>query len=272
MRVGIGTGTDMAKAPKAIGTPTTPRNPAWTRDELILALDLYLRHRNSPPSKDSAAVKELSSVLNELGRAVQLDDKRTFRNSAGVYMKMMNFRRFDPDYTAQGKVGLQRGNKDEEVVWQLFANDPQRLTEVSQAIRGCISGRDDSSASLAEDEPEIQDAEEGRILTRVHRQRERSRKLVEQVKAMALKKSARLVCAACGFDFVDAYGPSAGGIIDVHHTKPLHTLAEGHRTSVHDLALLCANCHRVVHASRPWLSVEEVAALHIAAKQSRGAK
>jgi predicted HNH restriction endonuclease len=258
---------DMAKAPKAIETQRAPRNPAWTRDELILALDLYLRHRDSPLSEDSPAVKELSAVLNELGRAVQLNDRRTFRNPAGVSMKMMNFRRFDPTYTAQGKVGLQRGNKDEEVVWRLFANDPERLVEVSQAIRGCISGRDDSSAYLAEDEPGILDAEEGRILTRVHRQRERSRKLVEQVKAMALKKSGRLTCAACGFDFIDAYGPSASGIIDVHHTKPLHTLAEGHRTNVHDLALLCANCHRVVHASRPWLSVEEVSVLRSARRK-----
>lgn len=29
------------------------RNPTWTRDELILALDLYLRFRESPPSKNS---------------------------------------------------------------------------------------------------------------------------------------------------------------------------------------------------------------------------
>jgi len=268
MRVDIGTGMDMAKAPKAIEPPKAPRNPAWTRDELILALDLYLRHRDSPPSKNSAAVKELSSVLNDLGRAVQLDDRRTFRNPAGVYMKMMNFRRFDPTYTAQGRVGLRRGNRDEGVVWRLFADDPKRLSEVSQAIRAYLVDQYATSTYLVEEEPEIQDAEEGRILTRVHRQRERSRKLVEQVKAMALTKFGCLACAACGFDFAEAYGPSASGIIDVHHTKPLHTLPEGHRTSIHDLVLLCANCHRVVHARRPWLSVEEVSVL-CASRQKR---
>jgi hypothetical protein len=45
------------------------------------------------------------SVLNELARAVQLDDKRTFRNSAGVYLKAMNSQVFDPNYTAQGNAG-----------------------------------------------------------------------------------------------------------------------------------------------------------------------
>jgi 5-methylcytosine-specific restriction protein A len=254
----------MAKALTPIETSNGSRNPAWTRDELILALDLYLRHRESPPSKDSTAVQELSKVLNEFGRAARLDDKRTFRNPAGVYMKLMNFRRFDPAYTAQGKVGLQRGNKDEEVVWRLFANEPKRLAQVSQAIRACLADQHGATIYLAQDEPEIREAEEGRILTRMHRQRERSRKLVEQVKILALRNFGRLACAACGFDFTEAYGPSGSGVIDVHHTKPLHTLPEGHRTSVHDLALLCANCHRIVHANRPWLSVEQVAALRAA--------
>ncbi|WP_436296613.1 HNH endonuclease [Variovorax sp. LjRoot175] len=95
----------------------------------------------------------------------------------------------------------------------------------------------------------------------MHRVRERSRKLVEQAKKLALKKHGRLFCEACKFDFADRYGAIGQGLIDVHHTKPVHTLAEGDRTSVEDLALLCANCHRVVHSSRKWLSVAEVAAL-----------
>jgi 5-methylcytosine-specific restriction protein A len=30
---------------------------------------------------------------------------------------------------------------------------------------------------------------------------------------------------------------------------------------VGDLRLLCANCHRMVHAKRPWLTMEELAAV-----------
>src|SRR5271168_302046 len=52
----------------------------------------------------------------------------TFRNPNGVYMKMMNFRRFDPLYRARGKTGLTRGNKLEEAVWNDFASDARRLT------------------------------------------------------------------------------------------------------------------------------------------------
>jgi hypothetical protein len=35
------------------------RNPKWTRDELILALDLYLRTHPDPPDKTSKQVSEL---------------------------------------------------------------------------------------------------------------------------------------------------------------------------------------------------------------------
>ena len=79
------------------------RNPAWSRDELILALDLYLRHRAAPPGKDSAEVAELSAFLGRLGRARGLTEATTYRNANGVYMKMMNFRRFDPNYVAEGE-------------------------------------------------------------------------------------------------------------------------------------------------------------------------
>jgi predicted HNH restriction endonuclease len=99
-----------------------PRNPPWVRDELILALDLYLRHAGNPPGKDSAEIIELSQTLDHLARYLGLTKSDRFRNPNGVYMKLMNFRRFDPTYQAQGKSGLVRGNKLEEIVWRDFAS------------------------------------------------------------------------------------------------------------------------------------------------------
>lgn len=247
-----------------------PRNPAWSRDELILALDLYLRHRDAPPGKDSQEVIELSGFLAEMGKALGVGDAETYRNANGVYMKMMNFRRFDPDYTRDGKVGLTRGNKDEEIVWDEFASAPKRLAEVVAAIRASVQQHRDDRELEGTDEPDIVEAAEGRVLTRMHRVRERSRKLVELAKKRALGKYKRLFCEACGFDFSDKYGPTGEGMIDVHHTKPVHTLAsDGDKTSVDDLALLCANCHRVVHSSRKWLSIDEVRKLIDEAKRGQ---
>ncbi|MBS0235166.1 MAG: EVE domain-containing protein [Proteobacteria bacterium] len=117
---------------------TALRNPPWSRDELVLALDLYLRFRNAPPSKDSPEVAELSALLGRMGRGLGLTDAETFRNASGVYMKMMNFRRFDPDYTADGRVGFVRGNKEEEVVWSEFSSDPAALAAAVADIHAAV--------------------------------------------------------------------------------------------------------------------------------------
>jgi hypothetical protein len=50
--------------------PPRQRSPAWTRDELILALDLYLHSRPQLPGKESPEVVALSEELNELARII----------------------------------------------------------------------------------------------------------------------------------------------------------------------------------------------------------
>lgn len=146
----------------------------------------------------------------------------------------------------------------EEDVWHNFTNDPKKLSETAKAIHLIVEKGAVPKASQEEDE-EFAEAEEGRILTRVHRSRERSRKLVEQKKASVLKASGKLKCEACSFDFEEAYGERGKGFIEVHHIKPVHTLAAGDKTRLEDLALLCSNCHRIVHARQPWLTIEKLA-------------
>src|SRR5436305_2081398 len=54
--------------------------------------------------------------------------------AVGSIMKLMNFRRLDPEYTAEGKKGLTRGAKADEEVWAEFAGAPDRCRKVAQAI------------------------------------------------------------------------------------------------------------------------------------------
>ena len=74
------------------------RNPPWSRDELIVALEFYLRHSPSIPDKSSTAIAELSNFLNQLGKELHGETSATYRNPNGVYLKMMNLRRFDTEY------------------------------------------------------------------------------------------------------------------------------------------------------------------------------
>ena len=109
------------RAAEPIGTEQ--RNPSWSRDELILALDLYLRSRTSPYGKDSVEVHELSEFLGHMART-------TGRLS----------RRFDPEYLSGGKVGLERGNKQEEPLWNEFSENPAALAAAVVDIRARYAG------------------------------------------------------------------------------------------------------------------------------------
>jgi 5-methylcytosine-specific restriction protein A len=91
--------------------------------------------------------------------------------------------------------------------------------------------------------------------------RERNRGIVERRKELALARYGRLACEACGFEPAGRYGDRGRVLIECHHTRPVHTLRPGESTRLADLALLCANCHRAIHARRPWLSLDGLRAL-----------
>lgn len=231
------------------------RNPTWNRDELIVALDLYIRHAGNPPGKTSAEITELSDLLNRMG--AQQGRQATYRNANGVYLKMMNFRSLDPTYTQAGQKGMSHRGKGEEGVWNDFAHDPDHLRQVATAIRETVEGGA-VQIIAPDDDDDTTEGEEGRVLTRVHRARERNRAIVDRKKRAVLQKEGVLRCEACCFDFEATYGERGRGFIECHHTKPIHTLLPGTKTKLADLALLCSNCHRMVHAARPWLSVPQL--------------
>jgi 5-methylcytosine-specific restriction protein A len=229
------------------------RNPTWSTDELILVLDLYFKLNPSKARQDHPEVLRLSEILNRLPIHLERSDADRYRNGNGVYMKMCNFLRFDPSY--EGK-GLQRGGRGEEVVWNEFANDLVRLSKVANAITQSVDSPELLLASFYDSDDF--EAPEGAILTRLHKVRERSKKLVQEKKRRTKQRTSRLACEACRFDFFSAYGDHGADFIECHHVKALSTLSSNDKTSLDDLALVCANCHRMLHRSKPWLSIDQL--------------
>lgn len=235
-----------------------PRNPSWSRDELILALDLYMTNPASPPGKGSKAVAELSAILNKMHRLTGGGGSPTLRNENGVYLKMMNLRALDPAFTAQGKVGMQSGGKLEKEVWADYEGNGAALAAAAKVIRDTVDAADEAAvAKLPMAEP--YEGEEGGVVMRLHKRYERDPKLVAEKRKEALA-AGKLACEVCGFDFKATYGELGAGYIEVHHTKPVHALAKGTKTRLADLALLCANCHRMAHRRRVPFSVRAIAA------------
>jgi hypothetical protein len=111
--------------------------------------------------------------------------------------------------------------------------------------------------SAQDDDPELS-GEEGQKRMRSHMVRERDRRLIAAKKKQVQRITGKLACEACGFDFGEAYGKHGEGIIDCHHVVPLSSIIDTQVTRLEDLALLCANCHRIVHRRRQWLTMEQL--------------
>ncbi len=76
----------------------------------------------------------------------------------------------------------------------------------------------------------------------------------------ARKAGKPIACEVCEFDFAVVYGERGRDCCEVHHRTPLHESGKT-ITRLEDLAILCANCHRMIHRYTPWLAVEELADL-----------
>lgn len=236
---------------------STPRNPDWTRDEIVLALATYRQHSPTIPGKESQTILELSTLLNGLHRALGSQGHETIRNANGVYLKLMNLRALDPEYTSQGKVGMQSGGKLEKAVWAEFDGRSNELATEAERVRHAIDSLTEVSLDPVIGADEIIEGEEGGVIMRLHRRRERDRTLVAKKKAWA-RKHDRFRCEVCDFDYGAAYGSLGEGYIEVHHIKPLHMIEGRTVTTLSDLALLCANCHRMAHKRRLPLTLDEL--------------
>jgi 5-methylcytosine-specific restriction protein A len=238
------------------------RNPRWTRDELILALDLYCILNRQYIDSRNPRIVELSNILNKLQVHRRESRQQNFRNPSGVSMKLSNFLSLDPAY---GGKGLSAGSKLDEEVWNEFFIDASpgalpeqvaRLHSLADLIREHI-GDTKISSWFDEKEPDIS-FPEGIIVERIHKSRERNRSLVTRKKRSVLSNKGKLECEICGFDFSKFYGAIGEGFIECHHNVPLAELTASHKTKMKDLSLVCSNCHRMLHRARPWLRVEEL--------------
>ena len=88
-----------------------------------------------------------------------------------------------------------------------------------------------------------------------HYVRERAPQLRKAKLNAVIKQHGHLKCECCG-TFADTYKPEIRrSVFEVHHKRPL---SEGMTNNgVADLALLCASCHRALHATTPLPTVNQ---------------
>jgi hypothetical protein len=144
----------------------------------------------------------------------------------------------------------------------------RRLTEDSGRMLEDIWYSDEYVPTTAQDFLELTEDDaayaEGKIVVRTLRQRHRNRSLVETARLRYRQQHGHLFCQVCGFDFAAVYGID---YIEAHHLRQMAVLDEDHVSRVEDLAMLCANCHRMAHQRTPPYTPEELQALMAARRR-----
>lgn len=120
-------------------------------------------------------------------------------------------------------------------IWGLFKNiNPELLQNIP-------------NLTIEPEDFEDYVAQEGKEKTilKLHKFRERDIKVVNQAKVKA-KREKRLFCEVCLFNFEQQYPYLGIDFIECHHKQPI---SKGgiRETKIDDLAIVCANCHRMLH-------------------------
>lgn len=232
------------------------RNPKWHRDEIILALNLYFQLEPGQIHSKNPEVIELSKVLNKLPIHDVRPDSVKFRNPNGVGLKLSNFLAIDPDYDG---TGMSSYSKLDNEVFDEFFNNRAELGRIAETIRQ-TAVNSSLALKLYRIEDEIDESafavREGKVIYKLHKFYERDGSINQRKKDIILKKYGCLKCEACGFDFKEIYGQIGTGYIECHHRKPLSELGTETQTTLDDLALVCSNCHRMIHRQLNTISVE----------------
>ena len=167
--------------------------------------------------------------------------------------------RLPGDYVAGHAMGITYDltNLPAETV---LRNDLQIAVRAYRALT--FRGGLDVSMETAPDD--VEDLPTGGSLIEIRRYRLHSRIERNPAAARIAKKHHGLRCQVCDINFAERYGPLGEGFIEAHHLRPIALLEEGKPINYDvaaDFAVLCANCHRMIHRTPDPSNLEALRAL-----------
>jgi predicted HNH restriction endonuclease len=197
------------------------------------------------------------ATAGELGLAAGYPPRVAYRITNAVYSALGRRLRTELGLPARQKVLIEvfaRGlPRDSSHPQYRFALRPSATKALASLGWFAEEGADPSSEFSAE---------EGRLVVRLvrHRSRERSLRRAKLAAVLAASPAHRLICEVpgCCFDFESSYGPLGRDFAEVHHLRPLADLDGPIETTLADLAVVCANCHRMLHQARECLTLTEL--------------
>lgn len=92
----------------------------WTREELVLAFNLYLKLPFGKMHSRTPEVVHLAKLIN--------------RTPDSIAIRLTNFAHIDPYHQERGIKGMSGGKKQVEPIWNEFINDKEKLIFESECI------------------------------------------------------------------------------------------------------------------------------------------
>jgi hypothetical protein len=211
----------------------------WYVTHLVTPIDerIYKENNGSHPYVRLVAVIAVNAVPELVDSAIwsfykcnrgQICDIRTIEQRRNLNLQVTEKQRF---------------------IWELFTEiNPNLLKSIPDLNREPDDTEDYGSKEGGE-----------RTILKLHKYRERDKKIIKDAKAKA-KKEERFFCEVCLFNFEKQYPVIGSSFIECHHKQPI---SQGgiRETRVKDLAIVCANCHRMLHRkdiNGNYLSVSEL--------------
>ena len=244
---------------QALGFTVLNLRQDWEYDEIVLACVLAEANAWRQVSDTDQEIKDLSQLLQS--PAIHpFPHRPDFRTPGSVGQKIRNIIDQHPDHHGSHSDG---NHLDKDVVHDFLADKPgmlARAARIRELLRATASDADVELPDLDLAAPE------GGLALRAHLRRERDPRLRYLKLADTKRRGLPIACEACGFDFGCTYGSRGLDYIECHHRTPLYVTGKT-QTRVTDLALLCSNCHRMIHRTKQWLTVEELMKLIDAQRQ-----
>jgi hypothetical protein len=164
----------------------------WTREEVVLALDLYVRSGAAGggpvPTQASDGVQELSALLKRFSAYPAAEQGATYRSPDAVHLKLANLR----SVQTVGKDGMPAHSRMDVAVWAEFDGAWELLAVTADALRSELGQgliREPSETPVME-EVEVEDQRsETYLVTTAQRTRTASR--AEQKLVLAYKAHLR---------------------------------------------------------------------------------
>jgi len=124
----------------------------WTREELIVAFNLYCTLTFTRINASNKDIKKLAEIIG--------------RSNNAVAMKLANFARLDPALQSRNVKGMSHGGHGEELVWQEFNSNWEQLAFESEQILARYKGILLESEIDLSDLPEIREGKEKETIVR----------------------------------------------------------------------------------------------------------